>query len=366
MLLQQTKVLTVSPDLSNPRDIDSLKFAAEIIKRGGLVAFPTETVYGLGANALDENAVKSIFTAKGRPQDNPLIVHVSTPDDISLYANTQNNKAFDILKDEMPAPLTVILPKKENISDTVSANLDSVGMRVPVSKVARKLISLAGVPIAAPSANLSGKPSPTCARHVIDDMTGRVDVIIDAGNSLVGVESTVLSLCTDIPEILRPGGFTLEMLQRLLGKVNVSDAVLEKLKEGQTAASPGMKYRHYAPNVPLTLVKGTRENVKKYLYDALRNKDCAVMCCDGLIENTDNVKGIILSLGDSERLEGYASLLFDTLRRLDEMPQIKEAFAALPEDTQGISLAIYNRMLRASGFNVADADVACAITEVLS
>ena len=280
MILEETKILKVSPDLSDKDDMQKLEFAGEILRKGGLVAFPTETVYGLGANALDKDAVENIFRAKGRPQDNPLIVHISKPEDITKYAVTENNKYFEILKDEMPAPLTVILPKRDVIPTEVCAGLDSVGMRVPLSKIARKLIECAGVPVAAPSANLSGKPSPTCAKHVIDDMTGRADVIIDGSFSTVGVESTVVTLCTEPPTILRPGGFTKEMLERLLGRVNVSDAVLNGLKEGEKAASPGMKYKHYAPQNKVVLVKGENDGqIEDALLHKLETENCAVICC---------------------------------------------------------------------------------------
>lgn len=357
MLLDKTEIIKVTPTLSDTEDIEKLKFAADILSRGGLVAFPTETVYGLGANALNTEAVNSIFKAKGRPQDNPLIVHVSTHTDIPKYAYTDSNKYFDILKDEMPAPLTVILPKREIISDTVSAGLDSVGMRVPLSRVARKLIELSGVPIAAPSANLSGKPSPTRAEHVISDMYGRADVIIDAGPCNVGVESTVITLCTEVPTILRPGGFTKEMLERLLGKVNVSDAVLNGLKDGEKAASPGMKYKHYAPECKVILVKGKEQSIKKFLSQKLKSENCAILCCDGQCEVQDKkLFDRIISLGDINHLESYAERLFDALRKTDTIKGINTVYASLPSNTFGISLAIYNRMLRAAAFNTVNAD----------
>ncbi len=352
MLLKETVVLKVSPDLSGEKDIESLQFAADIIKKGGLVAFPTETVYGLGANALDEKAVASIFTAKGRPQDNPLIVHVESAERISDYALTYDNKFFETLKDEMPAPLTVILPKRDIIPLCVTAGRKDVGMRVPLSKVARKLIELSGVPIAAPSANLSGKPSPTKASHVIEDMTGRADVIIDGGNSRVGLESTVLTLCKDTPEILRPGGFTKEMLERLIGKVNVADAVLEALKEGDEVASPGMKYKHYAPKCKVVLVRGQKDKISALLAQKLQNEKCAVICCDGQVDvKSQNV----IFMGDEKSLETYAERLFDALRQTDTLLGIDTVYAVLPKDTDGICLAIYNRMLRAAAFNIIEA-----------
>lgn len=354
MILEKTQILKVSDTLSESDDREKLLFAADILKRGGLVAFPTETVYGLGANALDEKAVASIFTAKGRPQDNPLIVHVEDSSRINEYAFAQGNRFFEILKDEMPAPLTVILPKRECVPDVTSGGLSSVGMRVPLSKVARELIKLSGVPVAAPSANLSGKPSPTKASHVICDMTGRADVIIDAGDCTVGVESTVVSLTGDVPEILRPGGFTKEMLERLLGEVKVSDAVLEALREGQKAASPGMKYKHYAPEKKVVLLNGSRGSVRNYIKNYLESSKNIIICFEGDCDGS--FPGKVISMGTRDNENEYAKHLFDALRSTDMIEDAENVYAVLPESTGGISLAIYNRMLRAAAFNVIDTE----------
>ncbi len=353
MILEKTQVLCVSPTLSESGDIEKLEFAADVLKKGGLVAFPTETVYGLGANALDENAVASIFKAKGRPQDNPLIVHVESAERINEYAYAEGNRFFEVLKDEMPAPLTVVLPKRDIVPSVTSGGLSSVGMRVPLSKVARKLIELSGLPVAAPSANLSGKPSPTRAQHVIDDMYGRADVIIDAGACRVGLESTVVSLTGDIPEILRPGGFTKEMLERLLGNVKVSDAVLEALKEGQKASSPGMKYKHYAPEKKVVLLNGSAQSVRKHIETLLPDKSNIIICYD---EDCDERSGRIILMGSRNNSEEYAERLFDALRTTDAIDGGVCVYASLPEKTAGISLAIYNRMLRAASFNVVDTE----------
>lgn len=349
MILEETKILKVNPDLSGDGDIEKIAYAAEIIKKGGLVAFPTETVYGLGANALDENAVSSIFKAKGRAQDNPLIVHVSDSTHINRFAVAEGNKKADILLSQMPAPLTVILPKRENIPLTVTAGLDSVAMRVPQNIVARKLIELSGLPISAPSANLSGKPSPTKAQHVISDMTGRADVIIDGGDCEVGLESTVISLCYDVPRLLRPGGFTYEKLNSLLGKVDLSDAVLEKLKEGQKAESPGMKYKHYAPDTKVILVKGKEMAVREFLCGKYKEENCGIICFN---EDIPERSGRILIMGSRKNEEEYAERMFDALREVDRISEIDKVYAVLPETTEGISLAIYNRMLRAAAFNL--------------
>ncbi len=349
MILEETKILKVSPDLSGEGDMEKIAFAAEIIKKGGLVAFPTETVYGLGANALDEKAVASIFEAKGREQDNPLIVHVSDSGDINKYAFADGNKRADILLSQMPAPLTVILPRREVVPLIVTAGLESVAMRVPKSIVARSLIELSGLPISAPSANLSGKPSPTKAWHVIADMDGRADVIIDGGDCDVGLESTVITLCEDTPKLLRPGGFTYEKLCKLLGKVNISDAVLEQLKEGQTAESPGMKYKHYAPDVGVILIKGSEEKIHSFLSEKYKTENCGIIC---FTEDAPEESARVICVGSRKNESEYAGKMFDALRSTDEIEGIDIVYAVLPETTGGIALAIYNRMLRAAGFNV--------------
>ena len=349
MILDETKILKVSPDLSGEGDLDKIAFAAEIIKKGGLVAFPTETVYGLGANALDEKAVASIFTAKGRAQDNPLIVHVADAKDINNYAFAEGNKKADILMSQMPAPLTVILPKKDIIPLAVTAGLENVALRVPENVIARKLIELSGLPVSAPSANLSGKPSPTKAWHVIADMNGRADVIIDGGDCAVGLESTVVTLCTETPKLLRPGGFTYEKLSSLLGKVEISDAVLKQLKEGQKPESPGMKYKHYAPDISVMLVKGSAQQVKDFLSEKYKNENCGIICFD---EDMNEKSDRILSMGSRNMMGEYAEKMFDALRLTDTVEGIDTVYAVLPETTDGISLAIYNRMLRAAAFNI--------------
>lgn len=353
MILEETKVFKIQPDLSGEDDIKNLTFAAEVLRRGGLVAFPTETVYGLGANALDENAVKSIFTAKGRAQDNPLIVHLSDAENMEKYAKVSICKKASLLLSCMPAPLTVIMPKRDVIPMCVTAGLDSVAQRVPESLIARKLIELSGVPVAAPSANISGKPSPTTAEHVIADMTGKADVIIDSGSCSVGLESTVISLCDDVPKLLRPGGFTYERLCELLGEVEISDAVLSQLKEGQKAESPGMKYKHYAPDTRVVLVKGSEKNVRTFLEGKYECKDCGIICYDGDIDLRD---GRVITVGDRQNNNEYAERMFDALRKVDKMCGVTTVYAVLPRDTKGISLAIYNRMLRAAAFNIIDVD----------
>ncbi len=340
----------------NDRENDRiLARAAEIIRSGGLVAFPTETVYGLGANALDGDAAAKIYAAKGRPSDNPLIIHLADPSDAAGYACV--NEAYERLAEAfMPGALTVILKKRSNIPNTVTGGLDSVAVRVPENRYARRLIELAGVPIAAPSANLSGRPSPTKARHVIDDLDGRVDMIIDGGNTTVGLESTIVKLDTDPPTLLRPGKITLEQLAAILGEVVIDKAVIEKLCEGERALAPGMKYRHYAPKAELTLIDGSDKSFLKYVGDKA-GTGTAVITYDEYIDmllcagyDRDN----LLSLGPADDIEAHAAALFNLLRACDERG-FERVYARLPERC-GVSLALYNRIIKAAGYNVIRVD----------
>lgn len=349
MILEKTLILKVTKNADTAEDMKNLAVAADIIKKGGLVVFPTETVYGLGANALDGEAVKSIFEAKGRPQDNPLIIHLNDKNDIDKYCKTDGVFGYDKLIQLMPAPLTVILPAKSNIPKEVTAGLDTVAVRVPESKIARKLVELSGVPIAAPSANLSGKPSPTCAKHVIEDMMERADVIIDGGESDVGLESTIVTLCLENPTLLRPGGITYEKLCELLGEVDISHAVLDALKEGEKILSPGMMYKHYAPEKPVILLNGIRDKCIEYINEKAKSEKCIVICYS---EDADEIESEnILSAGSREDNAGYASKLFSMLRETNYI-DAEKVYVFLPDSTSGISLAIYNRLLRAAGFNV--------------
>lgn len=325
----------------NQKDIEK---AASILRNGGLCAFPTETVYGLGANALDGDAVKNIFLAKGRPQDNPLIVHLASADDAERYAYT-SELFFKIAKNFMPGPITVILPKKSAVSDAVTCGLDSVGIRVPSYKGARDLIKAAGVPVAAPSANVSGKPSPTKASHVIDDMNGRADCILCGDDCQVGVESTIVKLTgEDSLVICRPGGITKEMLETVCSDVTVDGAVLSKF-EGKPIA-PGMKYRHYAPNAPVTVLVGSEEQFASYLTD---KEDFGILCFDEdkILLTYKNA----LSVGSQNDLSEQASKLFAILRDFDKNESVKSIYARMP-DKGGVGLAVYNRLIKAAGFNI--------------
>ena len=246
--------------------------AAKIIRSGGLVAIPTETVYGLAANALDGKAVSKIFVAKGRPMDNPLIVHIASVDDIENLVSEFPEKAHLLAKHFWPGPLTMILPKSKIIPDEVSAGLETVAVRFPSNKTAQKIIAESGVPLAAPSANSSGYPSPTEASHVKEDLFGKIDAIVDGGKCNVGVESTVITLASDVPRLLRPGAVTLEQIKDVIGEVEVDKAICNRLDEGEKVISPGMKYKHYSPLAKVILVKGSDDAYIKYVNSLRRRK----------------------------------------------------------------------------------------------
>lgn len=345
-----TKILRVSCDLSGKDDIENLKIAADALRGGALVAFPTETVYGLGANAMDDEAVRKIFEVKGRPQDNPLISHLACAEDISKYAFADENKYFSRIKHLFPAPLTVILRKRELVSNVVTAGLPNAGFRVPENLVARKLIELAGVPIAAPSANLSGRPSTTRAEHVIEDLFGKVDVIIDGGPCNVGVESTIVSLAAEPPVLLRPGAVTLEALSSLLGEVQISRSILSEMNDDEVASAPGMKYRHYAPAMPVTLIMGDDDKVRDYINKRCETENLAILCFDE-DEPYIDCRNVFTVGKEDEPLE-QARRIFDALRATDECSFITGVLARCPESKDGVNLAIYNRLLKASGFHV--------------
>ncbi|MBR6335699.1 MAG: threonylcarbamoyl-AMP synthase [Clostridia bacterium] len=334
-------------------DEKSIATAAEILKGGGLVAIPTETVYGLAANALDGEAVKRIFEAKGRPQDNPLIVHVSCAQEIPPLVAETDERLYALAEKFWPGPLTVVMKKSALIPDEVSAGLDTVAIRMPSHPAARAVIKASGLPLAAPSANLSGRPSPTKARHVMDDLEGKIDAVIDGGPCSVGVESTVITLETEPPMLLRPGGITPEQLEEVLGKITVNHAVYEKLNENEEARSPGMKYKHYAPKAEVTLIKGGFEVYEKYL-KACCGDICAV-CYEGEGKNFD----ISIEFGKKDDYASQARGIFEALRQVDEK-SCKKAFVRCPEP-RGIGLAVYNRLLRSAAFRVLDLDFGIAV-----
>ncbi len=330
--------------LLSPTD-ENIRQAAEILKNGGLVAMPTETVYGLAADALNGEAVKKIFEAKGRPSDNPLIVHISGIEQMRPLVKDIPLKAEILAEKFWPGPLTIILPKSDVIPDEVCAGLDTVAIRFPSHITARKLISLSG-PLAAPSANLSGSPSPTTFQHVICDMDGRIDAILDGGDSEVGVESTVITLASDIPCILRPGGITAEQLREAIGEVTIADAVTKPLAEGEKAASPGMKYKHYAPAAEVLLIDAEGETFSSYVNSHAENGD-AVLCYK---EDLGRLKLPCMCIGRSDDYSTQAHRLFSALREMDNIG-VKRVYAHCPKK-EGVGLAVYNRIIRAAAFKV--------------
>lgn len=325
----------------------NLSRAAETLRRGGLVVFPTETVYGLGGNALDADAAKRIYAAKGRPSDNPLIIHVAASEDAERYAVT--SPLYERLaRAFMPGPLTVILPRREVIPLATTGGLETVAVRCPSHPVAHRLIELCGFPIAAPSANLSGKPSPTCAADVAQDMDGRVDMILDGGESEIGLESTIVKADRDTLTLLRPGGITYDALCMVCDHVTVADAVTHRLAENERPLSPGMKYRHYAPDAPVVLLSGEDQTVLSFLQDEQVRRRCAILCYD------DEVPFLapegLIPVGKKEDLSAQAHRLFTALRQADRSGA-EIIYAHLPP-MEGLGLALYNRMIRAAAHTV--------------
>jgi L-threonylcarbamoyladenylate synthase len=345
-----TKVFKI--DINEP-DINLLGQAADVIKNGGLVAFPTETVYGLGANGFCEDAIKKIFLAKGRPSDNPLILHIAEKKTLNTFTASINEDAEKIINLFWPGPITLVFPKKSIVPDIVTAGLDTVAVRNPKHNIAKLLIQLSGVPIAAPSANISGKPSPTIARHVIDDLYGKVDVIIDGGNSQVGLESTVLDVSSDIPTLLRPGGITYEQLKEVLGNINIAKGVSEKLSECEKAKSPGMKYVHYSPEAEVVIFEGERKKIidkidEMIIYAKKEGKKVGIIVFD--IDNNFKNADMVVNFKKSDTLDYAASNLFTVLRRFDE-ENIDSVFVEGLE-SRGLGLALRNRLDKAAGYNI--------------
>lgn len=330
---------------SSPKDIST---AGEILRRGGLVAIPTETVYGLAANALDGQAVSAIFAAKRRPQDNPLIVHISRLEQLEGIVSEIPENALSLAAQYWPGPLTIVMPKSDAIPDEVSCGLNTVGVRMPSHPVARAIIDAAGVPLAAPSANLSGSPSPTTAAHVTDDMDGRIDAVLDGGECSVGLESTVVSVCGDVPQLLRPGAVTPEMIEAACGSVFINHAVLSELAEGEQAASPGMKYKHYAPTAKVVILRGSREAYIDYC-NTRAEESAYALCFEG---DGAALHIPFIEYGREDDLLSQARGLFAALRELsDAGAKVAYARCCKPE---GVGLAVYNRLIRSAGFDVRD------------
>ncbi|WP_302657819.1 L-threonylcarbamoyladenylate synthase [uncultured Dysosmobacter sp.] len=330
---------------------DQISAAADILRQGGLVAIPTETVYGLGANALDETAVHKIFEAKGRPQDNPLIIHVPGPQWLPRYCEDVPPLAYTLARKFWPGPLTMILKRKKVVPDATTAGLDTVGVRCPDHQVTLAIIREAGVPIAAPSANTSGRPSCTCAADCLEDMDGKIDAVVDGGPCQVGVESTIVDLTCDPPRLLRPGGMPLEALEEVVGPLTVDKAVTEPLKDGEQPKAPGMKYRHYAPKAPVTVVTGPAEASARTIEQLAKPGD-GVICFDEFADRFD--RQTVECLGPSRDKRIQAQRVFDALRAFDSK-DVQQIYAQCP-DSQGLGLAIGNRLKKAAGFKTVAAD----------
>ena len=325
-------------------DAAGIDRAAELLRSGTLVAIPTETVYGLAANALDAAAVEKIFAAKGRPQDNPLIVHIAAWEELSPLVWEVPDSAGRLAEAFWPGPLTMVFKRSDRIPEPVSAGLDTVAVRLPAHPVARRIIEKAGVPLAAPSANRSGAPSPTTAAHVLQDMDGKIAAVVDGGVCDVGVESTVVALDGEKPILLRPGGITLEQLREVLGEVEIAPAVLEKMETGERAASPGMKYKHYAPKAAVTIVDASPEEYADYVN---KKADGFALC---FAEDKADLRIPAVDFGTRYDSGAQARRLFQALYELDELGA-KQVYARMPSKN-GVGLAVYNRLIRAAGFQV--------------
>lgn len=344
----ETKIIKIE---QNNIEKDLIEEASEIIKDGGVVVFPTETVYGLGANGLDAKATEKIFRAKGRPQDNPLILHVCSLEQVKELVEEIPDIAKVCMEKFWPGPLTILFRKSSRVPDIITAGLDTVAIRMPNNSIALELIRLAGSPIAAPSANISGRPSPTSAKHVIEDMMGKVDLIIDGGSTGIGLESTVLDLSGDKPMILRPGGITEEVLREIMPNISLDFAIINE-DENLIPKSPGQKYKHYAPKAEMIVFSGTIERiieaiiVKTKEYKEL-GKSVGIICTDETIGFYKECKGaVIISVGSRSEQETIAHNLFNTLRTFDE--ENVDIILGEGVEFSDLGVAIMNRMMKAA------------------
>ena len=329
-----------------------IQTGADLLRAGGLVGIPTETVYGLGANGLDPAAVGRIFQAKGRPQDNPLILHIPGADWLERYCRDIPAAAYELARRFWPGPLTMVLRRRDNVPDQVTAGLDTVGMRCPAHPLRRAAIQAADVPVAAPSGNTSGRPSPTTAAHMLEDMDGRIDAILDGGPCSVGVESTIVDLTCTPPRLLRPGGITLEQLRAALGEVAVDPAVTRLMGAGERPRAPGMKYRHYAPKAPVTVVTGEPERSAAYIAAHAGPGD-GVICFEEFLPMYAGGARPVMSLGPAGDKGEQARRVFDALRAFDHTA-VSAIWAQCP-DSGGIGLAVTNRLNKAAGFHIVEA-----------
>ncbi len=339
----ETKILRINNETEYCAQLSE---ASEIILAGGTVVFPTETVYGLGGNALLADAAKKIYTAKGRPSDNPLIIHVADPKDAEKYAFV-SDIYYRLAEAFMPGPLTVIMPKRDCIPLSVTGGLDTVAVRCPSHPVARALIKKCGVPIAAPSANISGRPSPTSAKYVEEDMLGRVDMIIDGGECEIGLESTIVKVDGERLTLLRPGAITYDALCCVCENVEIAPAVTDKLAENERPLSPGMKYRHYAPSADFVLLDGDESDILSFMMEEQKN-GCAVLCYDEELPFLN--PSLSVPIGKRNDLPAQAKRLFTSLREADKLGA-RKIYAHLPP-LGGLGLALYNRMIRAAAHTV--------------
>ena len=351
----ETKIVSVQLDIEQEDTLSKenalFEEAGKILREGGLVAFPTETVYGIGANALDVKAIQKIYLAKGRPSDNPLIMHISRLSDVEKYAKEVNEKALLLIEAFWPGPLTLVFQKREIVPREITGGLDTVAIRMPIHPIARKLIEKAGVPIAAPSANLSGKPSPTRGRHVIEDLSGRVDLIIDGGKTEHGLESTVLDVTGEIPCILRPGSITKAMIESVIGEARYD----EHLTDAESVPkAPGMKYKHYAPEGQLTIVSGPSEiSVIEYINrevskDQMNGHKVGVIAPLQVIEHIQ--ADLVENIGDIDNPKEIGANLFTLLRKMDEKKV--ERIYSFEYKGEDIGIAIMNRLMKAAGNRV--------------
>lgn len=340
----ETEFIKIDPENI---DMDAMRRAGEIIAGGGLVAFPTETVYGLGASAVDSGAAEKIYTAKGRPSDNPLIVHVCSFEQIEELAENIPAYAKKLMQSFMPGPLTLILKKKSCIPDEVTANMDTVGIRFPSNPVAAALIKCSGVPIAAPSANISGKPSPTTARDVMEDMNGKIECIIDGGSCSVGVESTILDASGERPVLLRPGGITVDMIKEICPELKIDSHVLKSVAPDEQPKCPGMKYKHYAPDAEVTVIEGEMENVRAKINELLKENKGRVT---GVLTMYDSAYDDAVIINAGRQNSEYARNLFSDLREFDRLG-VEVVFAEFCEN-DGVGLAVKNRLYKSAGGRV--------------
>lgn len=324
--------------------------AARIIKEGGIVGIPTETVYGLAANVFNSDAIKKIFLAKGRPSDNPLIVHISKLEDVFKVVSVFNEKAKILANNFWPGPLTIILPKNKQVPNIVTAGADSVAVRFPSHPTAKKIIELSGVPLVAPSANLSGKPSTTKFSHVLEDLNGKVDALVNGGDCKFGVESTVISLLEDVPVILRPGAITPGQIEKVIGNTLVDDSVFYKMEKDKPVLSPGVKYKHYSPDAEVIVLKGERENYADFVNKIAGEKEGVLALC--FDEDISLLSTPYISYGSKSDSFSQAHNIFDGLRKADKVCA-KTVYVHYC-DTDGLGLAVYNRLIRAAGFKVID------------